>query len=379
MTQPKLKVGLIFGGRSGEHEVSLQSARSVMAAFDQTRFEITPVAIDKQGRWLVNEAALQLLAAPQAAGAELGQVFPAGETGPDSGAQLQLDSLTPQEDSLRSMDVIFPLLHGPLGEDGTVQGLLELAGLPYIGCGVLASAVAMDKAVCKAVFAAHNLPQAPYLVVKRKDWEVDPRLILERVENHLSYPVFVKPANLGSSVGVSKAKNRPGLARALEEAARYDRKLVVEQGIDAREIEVSVLGNDDPMASLPGEIIPSGEFYDYSAKYVDVGSQLLIPAPIADDLRAEARRLAIAAFQALDAAGMARVDFLLERHSGRLYVNEVNTIPGFTAISMYPKLWQASGLSYSELLSRLVDLALERHADKSRSETSYTPRHIEGS
>jgi len=252
-----------------------------------------------------------------------------------------------------------------------VQGLLELADLPYVGCGVAASAVGMDKATCKAVFAAHGLPQAPYVALKRSRWETAPAAVLDAIEAQLSYPVFVKPANLGSSVGISKATDRASLRQALNEAARYDRRLVVEQGIDAREIEVSVLGNDQPLASLPGEIVPRREFYDYAAKYISDDSELLIPAPLSPELTAEVQRLAVAAFLAIDGAGMARVDFLLDRQSGQLYVNEVNTIPGFTSISMYPKLWEASGLPFPQLLDRLIELALERHADRSRSETSF--------
>ena len=281
--------------------------------------------------------------------------------------------LTPQAESLRNLDVVFPVLHGPLGEDGTVQGLLELADLPYVGCGVMASAVAMDKAASKAVFTAASLPQVPYRVFKRTQWQANPAGVLDEIEQHLAYPIFVKPANLGSSVGISKAKDRAGLARALDEAARYDRKLIVEQGIDAREIEVSVLGNDDPVASVPGEIVPCREFYDYAAKYVEPNSELLIPAPLTPEQTMAVQQLAIQAFLAIDGAGMARVDFLLDRQSGEIYLNEVNTIPGFTSISMYPKLWEASGLSFSSLVDRLVELALERHEDKSRSETSYRP------
>jgi D-alanine-D-alanine ligase len=258
-----------------------------------------------------------------------------------------------------------------MGEDGTVQGLLELADLPYVGCGVLASAVAMDKTASKAVFAAASLPQVPYCVIKRTRWQSDPAGVLDEIEHGFEYPIFVKPANLGSSVGISKAKDRVGLAQALDEAARYDRKLIVEQGIDAREIEVSVLGNDAPIASVPGEIVPCREFYDYAAKYVEPDSELLIPAPLTPEQAAAVQRLAIQAFLAIDGAGLARVDFLLDRQSGELYLNEVNTMPGFTAISMYPKLWEASGLSFSALVDRLIELALERHEDKSRSETSY--------
>jgi D-alanine-D-alanine ligase len=352
----KLRVGVLFGGRSGEHEVSLRSARSVIEAIDPERYEVTLLAIDKRGRWLLGQDAAHLLTAPNVT---------APQSEPARG-------LVPSDESLRSLDVVFPVLHGPLGEDGTVQGLLELADIAYVGCGVVASAVGMDKAICKAVFAAHSLPQAPYLVLKRQRWQANPEAILDDIETHLPYPVFVKPANLGSSVGISKAKDRASLNLALNEAARYDRKLVVEQGVDAREIEVSVLGNDDPLASLPGEVAPRREFYDYAAKYITDDSELLIPAPLSPQATAEAQRLAVAAYRAIDGAGMARVDFLLDRQSGRLYLNEVNTIPGFTSISMYPKLWQASGLPFAQLVDRLIELALERHQDKRRSETSYS-------
>ncbi len=365
----KLHVGVLFGGRSGEHEVSLRSARSVVAAFDPDRYEVTLLAIDKQGRWLLGQNAAGLLATPH-------QATPQEERVQRS----KVRELRPEirGESLAGLDVIFPVLHGPLGEDGTVQGLLELADLPYVGCGVAASAVGMDKATCKALFAAHGLPQVPYVALKRSRWEAAPQAVLDAIEAQFSYPVFVKPANLGSSVGISKATDRASLRQALDEAARYDRRLVIEQGIDAREIEVSVLGNDEPMASLPGEVAPRREFYDYAAKYITDDFALLIPAPLSPELTAEVQRLAVAAFLAIDGAGMARVDFLLDRQTGRLYLNEVNTIPGFTSISMYPKLWEASGLPFSQLLDRLIELALERHADKSRSETSFNLSQQQG-
>jgi D-alanine-D-alanine ligase len=281
-----------------------------------------------------------------------------------------------QEQALKAiqvsrLDVVFPILHGPYGEDGTVQGLLELAGLAYVGAGVAASAVGMDKALFKDIMCAHGLPVVPYLVIKRKSWEREPDETLARIEAELGYDCFVKPANLGSSVGISKAHNRAELRAALDEAARYDRKLVVEVAVDAREIEISVLGNDEPIASVPGEIVPCNEFYDYSAKYLDGESELLIPAPIPADMSERVQRLAVEAYLAIDCAGMARADFLLDRQTGQVYVNEVNTLPGFTPISMYPKLWEASGVSYTELIDRLIQLALERHADKGRSATEY--------
>ena len=359
----KLRVGILFGGRSGEHEVSLRSARSVIDAFDPERYEIVPIGIDKQGRWLLGEASQQLLAGPATASTPSALVA----TEPIAG-------IVPRAESLLDLDVVFPVLHGPLGEDGTVQGLLELAGVPYVGCGVLASAVAMDKALSKALFAVHELPQVPYLVLLRKAWDADPDAVLGFVESQLAYPLFVKPANLGSSVGVSKATTRDQLAAAIREAARYDRKLVVEAGIDAREIEVSVLGNDDPIASVAGEVVPAREYYDYAAKYITDDSALLIPAPLTAEQQAEVQQIAVQAFRIIDGAGMARVDFLMDRSSGKLYLNEINTIPGFTSISMYPKLWEASGLPFARLVDRLVELAVERQSDRARSETTYAPQ-----
>ncbi|HET9222080.1 MAG TPA: D-alanine--D-alanine ligase family protein, partial [Roseiflexaceae bacterium] len=261
-----------------------------------------------------------------------------------------------------SIDVIFPVLHGPMGEDGTVQGLLELAGVPYVGCGVLASSVGMDKAMMKAAFAAAGLPQVPWLLIRRVDWERNSERTLAQIETSLRYPVFVKPANLGSSVGISKATDRAALQAGLREAAGYDRRIVVEQGVDAREIEVSILGNDDPAASVPGEIVPSNEWYDYQAKYLGGESRIIIPAPIAPDIAEQVREMGIRAFKAIDGSGLARVDFLLDRTNGSLYLNEANTMPGFTSVSMYAKMWEASGLSYGTLLDRLIELAVERHS-----------------
>ena len=273
---------------------------------------------------------------------------------------------------LAELDVVFPVLHGTFGEDGTMQGLLELACVPYVGCGVLASATAMDKATCKDVWRAQEMPVLPFVVIKRKEWVRAPAEVTDRILTSLDYPVFVKPANMGSSVGVSKARDYAELGPALDLAARYDRKIVIEQGITAREIEVSVLGNDDPVASVPGEVVPCREFYDYRAKYIDEDSELLIPAPLNKEMAQRVRQMAIAAYKALDCAGMARADFLLDKTTGELWINELNTIPGFTQISMYPKLWEATGVSYPELIDRLIDLALERFEDREQSETSYT-------
>jgi D-alanine-D-alanine ligase len=367
----KVRVGLIFGGRSGEHEVSLMSAQGVMGAMDKDLYEIVPIGITKAGRWLASGDPMKALSS-----GVTGESSPAALLAePSQHGLMRLDEQA-QEHAIRAvqvsqLDVVFPILHGPYGEDGTVQGLLELAGIPYVGAGVTSSAVGMDKVLFKDIMRAHELPIVPYLALKRKAWEEYPEENLEQIESEIGYDCFVKPANLGSSVGISKAHNRSELRAALNDAARYDRKLLVEVAVDAREIEVSVLGNDEPIASVPGEIVPCNEFYDYAAKYLDGESELLIPAPIPPETTELVRKLAVDAYLAIDCAGMARADFLLARQTGQVYVNELNTLPGFTPISMYPKLWQASGISYRELIDRLIQLALERHADKSRSATSY--------
>jgi D-alanine-D-alanine ligase len=375
----KLRVGVIYGGRSGEHEVSLASAASVFASLDPARYDAVAIRIEKDGRWTLPARPPMLLSA--------GDVIRARESGPAAtepeahvmarpGAEtlITIDrSAAPQAAVTGlALDVVFPVLHGPYGEDGAVQGLLELANVPYVGAGVLASAVGMDKAAMKLVFAAKGLPLCDHEVVLKRDWLCDERAVMQRVVGKLGFPVFVKPANLGSSVGISKAKHAAELRAAMHLAAEYDRKIVVEAAVpDAREIECAVLGNDDPEASVPGEIIPSREFYDYEAKYVDGdASKLLIPAPLSEAQTAEVRSLAIVAFKTLDCAGMARVDFLLSRSTGVLYVNELNTIPGFTTISMFSKMWEASGVSYPQLIDRLIALALERHAEKQQLKTS---------
>lgn len=371
----KIRVGVIFGGRSGEHEVSLASARSVMEAIDKTKYEVVPIGITKEGRWIASGDPMKALASGEADASQ-----PAALLGDPSRRGLM--RLEDREQSIEAtrlseLDVVFPVLHGTYGEDGTVQGLLELAGIPYVGAGVIGSSVGMDKAVFKDVMKAHGFPIVAHVVLKRKAWDADPEAVMDRVGTELGYPVFTKPANMGSSVGISKCHDRAGLAAGLAEAARFDRKLIVEEAVpEAREIEVSVLGNDDPIASIPGEIIPSREFYSYKAKYFDEGddaSELLIPAPISPELTEKVREMAVEVYKSIDCAGMARADFLLSGESERLYVNEVNTIPGFTSISMYPKLWAATGISYPELIDRLIDLAIERYEDKERSETSYQP------
>ena len=357
MSVAKIRVGVVYGGRSGEHEVSIASAASVFKHIDRSRYEPVPIRIEKDGRWVLPSAEPKALSA--------GEVI-------RQAPSTALQPLDPTAAVSTGVDVVFPVLHGPYGEDGTVQGLLELANVAYVGCGVLASAVGMDKAVMKTMFAARGLPVvAPYIVVLRHEWERERDAITARVAGELRYPVFVKPANLGSSVGISKAKSDASLADGMTLALQFDRKVVIEAAVpNAREIEVAVLGNDDPQASVPGEIVPSREFYDYEAKYLDEGSQPLIPAPLTDDETRRVRAMAIEAFRAIDGAGLSRVDFLIARDSGDLYVNEVNTLPGFTTISMYPKMWEASGRSYPALLDRLITLALERHAAKTQLKTS---------
>jgi D-alanine-D-alanine ligase len=373
MAKRKIRVGILFGGRSGEHEVSLTSAQGIIKAIDKHKYEVVPIGITKEGRWIAGGDPMKELRAaanmPPALAAHAGE-------GPEA-PQTVLVPLEPERTALATpttqleLDVIFPVLHGPYGEDGSVQGFLELTGLPYVGAGVMASALGMDKAVAKDLFRLHGLPVLPYQVLLRKTWEAGPQGVVAACEAAFHYPMFVKPVNLGSSVGVSKAHDRDELVAGLDEAARFDRKLLVEQGIEAREIEISVLGNDDPIASLPGEVVPSREFYSYAAKYIDNASQLLIPAPISAEQTEEVRRVAVAAFKALDCAGMARVDFLMDKEDGTIWLNEINTIPGFTPISMYPKLWEATGIGYSELIDRLIELAIERHQDKGRSATSF--------
>jgi D-alanine-D-alanine ligase len=369
----KIRLGLLFGGRSSEHEVSLTSAASVIKALDPEKYEIVPIGITREGAWRVGASARKLLDSPRALPAILENGRPVtASVDPQRPALLALNSKSAGGESTPAVDVVFPLLHGTFGEDGTVQGLLELAGIPYVGAGVLGSAAGMDKDLMKRLFRDAGLPVVPWVLVIRGEWEAEPARARQRVRKSLRYPLFVKPANLGSSVGISKVHNSRELGAAIDLAARYDRKIIVENGVDGREIECSVLGNDNPLASVPGEIIPVNEFYDYEAKYVKEGSQIVIPAKLAPAQARRVQEFAVRAFQAIDCAGMARVDFLLDRKSAKLWVNEINTIPGFTPISMYPKMWEASGLAYPQLLDRLIELALERHRDKNRN--TYTLR-----
>jgi len=406
----KLRVGVVFGGRSGEHEVSLLSAASILKAIDRRKFDVVPIGINKAGHWLTSGAAQGLLEGaggePAATAAEpapkAGKKLRAGDPAATPGARVlakgQPTLLAPEPEETgsatattaltqagaaaldshaalgsQSLDVVFPVLHGTFGEDGTIQGLFELAGIAYVGSGVLGSSAGMDKDVMKRLFAQARLPIVKHVTLLRAEWEKQPRKSVALIEASLKYPVFVKPANLGSSVGISKVHDRKELGPALDLAARYDRKLVVEAGVGgtkakARELEVAVLGNDDPKASVVGEIIPGKEFYDYEAKYLSEGSVPVIPAKLSRAEAKQIREMAVAAFRACDLSGLARVDFLMEPDGKRrIYLNEVNTLPGFTKISMYPKLWEATGIPYKELITRLIELALERHAEKSRT------------
>ena len=399
----KLRVGILFGGRSGEHEISLLSAASVFEAIDKDKYEVVPIGITKEGRWVTGDGARRSCCAvpgTQEVLSRLMRHLRAGDPEATAGAAWVLapgeSVVVPPEppttcrlvpfqtdaamvcrpsDRAINVDVIFPVLHGTFGEDGTIQGLLELADIPYVGAGVLGSAAGMDKDIMKSLFIAAGIPIVKHVTILRSAWEKDPKKVQKLMESKLTYPVFVKPANLGSSVGITKAHNRKELGPAIEEAAKFDRKIVIEQGVGgkkekAREIECSVLGNDEPAASVPGEIVPGKEFYDYTAKYVDEGSQLIIPAKLTKAKTKKVQELAVAAFKAVDCSGLARVDFLMDPKTRKIFLNEINTMPGFTSISMYPKLWAASGLAYADLIDRLIQLGIERHEDKKKNQYS---------
>ena len=384
-TKKKLRVGILFGGRSGEHEVSLLSAASILNAIDRAKYEVIPIAITKQGQWITSSEAMRLLSGDTKPAA----VLPKTESiqlSASADVAVQNEALVQQNSPLvRSLDVIFPVLHGTFGEDGTIQGLFELADIAYVGSGVLGSATGMDKSAMKQLFAAAGLPQTPHVNLIRNEWKADPKGCIKLIEKKLNYPVFVKPANLGSSVGISKVHNRVELAPAMNLAAGYDRKLIIEQGVGGpgakpREFEVAVLGNDSPEASVVGEIVPGAEFYDYDAKYHSDTSVPIIPAVLSESESSQIRKMAIAAFRACDCAGLARVDFLMEpagktkknkkAKRARIYLNEINTMPGFTSISMYPKLWEATDLPYEKLIDKLITLATERHREK--QQTTFT-------
>jgi D-alanine-D-alanine ligase len=359
----RLRVAVIFGGRSVEHDVSLISAKAIMGALDPRRYEVVPIAVTRAGRWEPRGTRALLRSNP-----ELADLFGLAGVSARRRAARAAGAGRPGP-----IDVVFPIVHGTGGEDGALQGLLTLADVPFVGAGVLGSALGMDKAAMKAMFHQAGLPQARYLVLSRGQFDADPGAAATRAASHCDLPCFVKPANGGSSVGVSKARDRRGLDAALRLAFRYDRKVIVETAVDAREIECSVLGNEQPVASIAGEIVPAGEFYDYASKYLDEGSRLIIPAAITPGQLAVVREVAVRAFQVLDLAGMARVDFFLDRRTGTVLINEVNTLPGFTPISMYPKLWEASGMPFPRLVDRLVRLAFEGHARRRRLVTAYRP------
>jgi D-alanine-D-alanine ligase len=362
----KLRIAVLFGGRSGEHEVSLDSAQSVLAVLDPAKYEVFQVGITHEGTWLTGENARDLMAKNEADGLTPCTILP--DPSKPGLYVLRFADHSQILEKLTDLDVVFPVLHGTYGEDGTLQGLLEMADLAYVGAGVTGSSVGMDKGVFKEVMRAIGIPVVESVILLRSEIEKDLEGSLKRAEAAAAYPLFVKPANLGSSVGITKCNNRADLGEGLMEAAAYDRRVLVERGVDGREIEVSVLGNDAPQASVPGEVLPSREFYSYESKYVDGTSGLLIPAPLPAETAEKIRRMAVRAYTAIDCAGMARGDFFVEKSTGEIYLNELNTIPGFTSISMYPKLWEATGLPYANLVDRLVELALERKADRDRTE-----------
>jgi len=354
----RLRVGVLFGGRSGEHEVSLASAASVIRGLDPDKYEAVPIGITKEGHWLIGAGAQKMLPEVLRGGQRVMMT-----ADPTDAALMRLDG----SGGGTRLDVVFPAMHGTFGEDGTIQGLLDLAGLPFVGAGVLGSAIAMDKDVAKRLLQAAKIPVVPWVAVLRTEWEKHPADVERAIEDKFQYPVFVKPATLGSSVGMTKVHSREELAPALNLAAEFAQKILVERAMVAREIEVSVLGNSEPAASVPGEIVPHREFYDYAAKYLEAGTQLLIPAKLKPAQVKTFKKLAVDAFRALELSGMARVDFFLEKEGGKIYLNEVNTIPGFTSISMYPKLWEASGIPFRDLIDKLIELALEQHREKART------------
>ena len=372
-----MRIGILFGGRSGEHEVSLRSARSVLQAIDRDKYSVILIGITKTGRWIGGDNPLVAL---EDGGVTINQC---PDTvllvDPSRNSLLQISRKISDEeiyvDDIGNIDVVFPVLHGTFGEDGAVQGLLELADIPYVGSGVVGSSVGMDKGVFKSVMSTAGLPILPFITINRSEYWRDPAIVVSKVLKQLTLPVFIKPANLGSSVGITKANDIVELRSGLIEACKWDRRIVVEESVDAREIEVSVLGNDDPEVSVAGEVVPQRDFYDYDAKYVCDDSELLIPAPISPDQLVRVQEMAIIAYKAVDCSGMARVDFLLDKSSGKLWINELNTIPGFTEISMYPKLWQASGIEYPELIDTLIELALERKEQRDNTQRSFEVLH----
>lgn len=370
VTKKKLHVAIIFGGRSGEHEVSLMSARSVLSVLDPEKYDVTQIGITLDGKWLTGVDVLG--AFEKGALHELERVIMPCEPGRSTLQVIRSTKTGDKLETLTGIDVFFPVLHGTFGEDGTIQGLFELADVAYVGAGVTGSALGMDKGIFKDVMRTHNIPTVESIVLLRSEIEKDMHAAISRAEQVSPYPLFTKPANLGSSVGITKCRSRSDLQEGLMEAALYDRRILIERGVtNAREIECSVLGNDDPKASVPGEVLPSREFYSYESKYVDGTSGLLIPAPLSPEIMRQIQDLAIKAYKAIDAAGMARVDFFVDKDTQQVYLNELNTIPGFTKISMYPKLWEASGIPYSQLVDRLIELAMQRKAERARTVHTY--------
>jgi D-alanine-D-alanine ligase len=370
MGAKKIRVGLIFGGKSGEHEVSFCSASSIIKAINKDKYTVVPIGITKEGRWISpqdSEVALQ-------SGKIEGKSTVILLNDPSGRALIRIDNNQKLDKSsaLERLEVIFSVLHGPYGEDGTVQGLLELADIPYVGAGVAASAISMDKDLMKKIFKQRDLPILKWLTIKRKEWQKDKEKILSLVQDDFEYPLFVKPTNLGSSVGITKVHKKEELEKAIDLASSYDRKVLIEEGLEeVREIECGVLGNDEPRASVVGEVKPAGEFYDYDSKYIDKETQLIVPADLPDGVSRKVQEIALRAFKAVDAAGMARVDFFISKKENKIYLSEINTIPGFTSVSMYPRLWEASGIPYSDLIDQLIQLALERHQDKKQNKISY--------
>lgn len=370
MGEKKIRVGLIFGGRSGEHEVSFCSATSIIKAIDKDKYTIVPIGITKEGRWISPQDSELALQTGKIEGES--SVFLLND--PSGSALIRTDNNQRADKSLtlERIDLIFPILHGPYGEDGTIQGFLELANIPYVGSGVASSSISMDKDFMKTIFQQRGLPILKWVTIKRKEWQKDKEKTLSLIQAKFEYPLFVKPANLGSSVGITKVHKKEELDEAIDLASAYDRKILIEEGLEeAREIECGVLGNDEPLASVVGEVIPAGEFYDYNSKYIDGGTQLIIPAELPVNVSKKVQEIALHAFKAVDAVGMARVDFFVSKKENKIYLSEINTIPGFTSVSMYPRLWEASGVPYSELIDRLLQLALERHQDKNQNKISY--------
>jgi D-alanine-D-alanine ligase len=370
MTTKKLKVGLIFGGRSGEHEVSFCSASSIIKAIDKDKYTVVPIGITREGRWISPQGSELALQSGRIEGKNTVILL----NDPSGRALVHIDNNQKLDKSSASerLDVIFSVLHGPYGEDGTVQGLLELADIPYVGAGVAASAISMDKDLMKIIFQQRDLPILKWMTIKRKEWQKYKEKILSLVQDDFEYPLFVKPTNLGSSVGITKVHKKEELEKAIDLASSYDRKILIEKGLEeAREIECGVLGNDEPRASVVGEVKPAGEFYDYDSKYIDKETQLIVPADLPDGVSRKVQEIALRAFKAVDAAGLARVDFFVSKKENKIYLSEINTIPGFTSVSMYPRLWEASGVSYPDLIDQLIQLALERHQDKNQNKISY--------